>query len=148
MIRLVLRVLVARGCGGRRPTLTVTGFDRGRNARPAPKILIGPVVWVRSKFLVYGELNPHGGGCASYGRSRVLNDIDRSRAHVCYSVPNGTRVTVPAEVEFRHEIVARTIETFAFFVPPGAATTSDLPESALPLRVLANSDDSLDFVYI
>jgi len=37
MIRLVLRVLVARGCGGRRPTLTVTGFDTGRNARPAPR---------------------------------------------------------------------------------------------------------------
>src|SRR5438034_5052477 len=53
-----------RGSRGRRPTLSVTIFDRGRNARPAPKILIGPVVWVRSKFLVYGELNPHGGGSA------------------------------------------------------------------------------------
>ena|SRR5205809_1056908 len=30
--------------GGRRPTLTLTSFDRGRNARPAPKILIARAV--------------------------------------------------------------------------------------------------------
>src|SRR5712692_6031048 len=28
--------LVSQGLGERRPTLTVTSFDRGRNARPAP----------------------------------------------------------------------------------------------------------------